>query len=310
MDISVVVPVYGCPNAIQDLHGRLINTLERMKKEYEIILVDDCDGMGSWNEIEKVAEKDKNVKAIQFTKNFGQGRAITAGVHYAQGEWIITMDCDLQDAPENIPLLYERAMEGYDVVFVRRQKRKDSFMVQTFSKLYHKIFSYLSGMSFDYELGTYLIANKRAVDYFRQSKDRGRDLAMYMMWLNFKSDYIELEHDWRYDGKSSYTFKKKWNYAIGVMTTFSNRILYVPIHIGLFSAVVSLFYLVYIFYSYLVLKNNPEGWTALAAAVFFFGGLILSTLGIMGVYLGNIFDMNKSRPLYVVQKSINVENEE
>lgn len=310
MDISVVVPVYGCPNAIQELHQRLVNTLKGMDKKYEIILVDDCDGMGSWNEIEKVAEKDKNVKAIQFTKNFGQGRAITAGVHYAHGEWIITMDCDLQDAPENIPLLYERAMKGYDVVFVRRQKRKDSFIVQTFSKLYHKIFSYLSGMSFDYELGTYLIANKRAIDYFRQSKDRGRDLAMYMMWLNFKSDYIELEHDWRYDGKSSYTFRKKWNYAIGVMTAFSNRILYVPIHIGLFSALISLVYLIYIFYSFFILKNNPEGWTALAAAIFFFGGLILSTLGVMGVYLGNIFDMNKSRPLYVVQKSLNVEDGE
>lgn len=305
MDISVVVPVYGCPNAIPELHKRLGEVLKKMGISYEIILVDDHDQMGSWNEILKVAKEDTNVKAIKLAKNFGQGAAITAGIDKAVGDWIVTMDCDLQDSPEDIPLLYEKVCGGVDVVFVKRQKRKDSFLTQLLSRAFHKVFSYLSEMPYDYEFGTYLIASKRAVEYFRTAKDRGRDFTMYMMWLGLKCDFIELEHKWRYDGKSSYTFRKKWKYAIGVMTTFSNRILYIPIYVGTVTSMGAVIYILYILYSYFILHNNPVGWTALAAAVFFFGGLILSTLGIMGIYLGNVFDMNKSRPLYVIQTEVN-----
>lgn len=310
MDISVVVPVYGCPNAIPELHRRLVETLDKMGASYEIILVDDCDEMGSWEEVKKVALKDKRVKAIHFTRNCGQGRAVAAGVYKATGDWIVPMDCDLQDAPENIPILYDKVRQGgLDVVFVRRQKRKDSFIVQSLSKLFHKVFSYLAEIDFDYSLGTYLIASKRAADYFRKSRDRGRDFTMFLLWLGLKADYVEFEHDRRYDGKSSFTFRKKWEHAISTMTTFSNRILYVPITVGLAAAAGSVLYVLFVFAQFILKINNPEGWNTLAAALFFFSGLILSTLGVIGVYLGNIFDMNKDRPLYVIQEEINCDEE-
>ena len=132
MDISVVIPVYGCPTALVPLHDRLTTVLTKMNVSYEIVMVDDCDKMHSWEEVEKLARTDTHVKTIHFTKNFGQGCAVTAGVREASGDWIITMDCDLQDSPEHIPDLYNKALEGYDVVFVRRRQRKESFLVKLF----------------------------------------------------------------------------------------------------------------------------------------------------------------------------------
>lgn len=306
MDISIVIPVYGCPTAIPELHKRLVETLDNMQVSYEIIMVDDCDEMGSWDYIQKAALSDKRVKAIRLTRNYGQGQAITAGVNRATGDWIVTMDCDLQDAPENIPLLYERAKQGFDVVFVRRRDRKDSFLTKVLSMLYHKLFSYLSELPFDYELGTFLIASKRAANCYRESKVRGRDFTMFLVWTHYRSDSIELEHEERFAGETSYTFIKKWRYAVAVMTAYSNRILYIPIKFGLFVSGVSIGYIILVLISYYCFDGNPVGWSTIAASIFFFGGLILSTLGILGVYIGNIFEVCKDRPFYLVQEEINI----
>ena len=305
MDISVVIPVYGCPSAIAPLHERLTNVLNGMNVSYEIIMVDDCDKMNSWAEVEKAALSDENVKAIHFTKNFGQGSSITAGIRQSVGDWVITMDCDLQDAPENIPDLYANVLNGYDVVFVRRRQRKESLLVRFFAKLYHGILSWFSEVDFDYDLGTFLIASRRASDQYLASKDRGRDFGVFLMWIGFRHAFVEYEQFNRFEGRSSYTFIKKCKYAIGIMTTFSNRILYVPIWVGAIAALFSFVYIIYVFILYFVYNANPEGWSTITAALFFFGGAILSTLGIMGIYLGNIFDMSKDRPLYAIQDSIN-----
>ena len=305
MDISVVIPVYGCPAAVVPLYERLTKVLGEMKVSYEIVMVDDCDKMNSWEEVCKVASADERVKAIHFTRNFGQGCAITAGVRQASGDWIITMDCDLQDSPENIPDLYGKALEGYDVVFVRRRQRKESFFVRLFAKWYHNLLCILSGVDFDYDLATYLIASRRAADQYVLSKDRGRDFGVFLMWLGFKHTFVEYEQKVRYDGKSSFTFGQKLKTAVDIISTYSNRPLYVSIWIGAISAVLSFVYIIYAFIQYFVYNANPEGWTTVAAALFFFGGAVLSTLGIMGIYLGNVFDMSKDRPLYAVQESIN-----
>lgn len=305
VDISVVVPVYGCPTAIPELYRRLKSTLGTMRVTYEIILVDDCDKMNSWDEVKKVSENDSLVKAIHFTKNFGQGSAITAGIKQSQGNWIITMDCDLQDSPENIPDLYSKALSGFDAIFVRRRARKESYLVRLLAKLYHDALCWFSEVDFDYDLGTFLIASRRAADAYLASKDRGRDFGVFLMWIGYRHSFVEYDQAARYEGKSSYTFIKKWRYAIGIMTTFSNRVLYVPIWIGAISALFSFIYIIYVFILFFIYHANPEGWSTITAALFFFGGAILSTLGIMGIYLGNIFDMNKERPLYAIQDSIN-----
>ncbi len=310
IDISVVVPVYGCPEAIPELVRRNTETLMKMGVGYEIILVDDRDGMGSWDVIKKEALADEHVKAISLTRNCGQDKAITAGVTAARGDWIVTMDCDLQDAPENIPMLYEKVREQeLDVLIVRRHDRKDSAIVQLLSKAFHKVFSYLSELDFDYELGTYLIANKRATNLYVHTKGQGRDFTMFLLWTGYKKGFVDLEHETRFAGKSSYTFGRKVEYALRAMTTFSNRVLYVPVYVGAISAIGSLVYIIFVLISWAMHVANPEGWNTLAAAVFFFGGLILSTLGVLGIYIGNIFDVAKERPLYIVQERINIPEE-
>ncbi len=307
IDISVVVPVYGCPEAIPELCRRNTETLKAMGVGYEIILVDDRDGMGSWDAIRKEASADTHIKAISLTKNSGQDKAITAGVSVARGDWIVTMDCDLQDAPENIPMLYEKVrQQELDVLIVRRQDRKDSAIVQLLSKAFHKVFSYLSELDFDYELGTYLIASKRATDLYVHTKGQGRDFTMFLLWTGYRKGFVELEHETRYAGKSSYTFGKKLEYAFRATTTFSNRVLYLPIYVGAVSAFGSLIYILFVIISWAMDVANPDGWNTLAAAVFFFGGLILSTLGVLGIYIGNIFDVAKERPLYIVQETMNL----
>ncbi len=305
MDLSVVIPVYGCPKAVSELHRRLVKTLSNMRISYEIIMVDDCDGMGSWDELKKVAESDGNVKIIRFTKNFGQGRAISAGISESSGDWVVTMDCDLQDSPEGIPDLYEKVKQGFDVVHVRRRARKETFLTRFFAHAYHRIVSYLSEVEFDYDLGTFLIASRRAADAFVASRDRGRDFGMYLMWLSYKHDFVELEQEERYEGKSSYTFRKKCRYALGIITTYSNRLLYIPIWVGALATLGAFVYIVIVFVSFFVFHANPEGWSTLVAAVFFFGGIILSTLGVIGIYVGNVFDMEKERPLFVIQETMN-----
>ncbi len=305
VEISVVVPVYGCPEAIIELYNRTKCTLEKMDIPYEIVLVDDHDSMGSWEYIEDICKKDTHVKGIHFAKNFGQMSAISAGVKESDGNWIITMDCDLQDVPENIPKLYEEAKKGYDVVFVRRRHRTDTKWNLFWAKLFHKLFSYFCELDFDFDLATFLIASRRAADKYNESVDIARDFGMYLMWLGYKHSFIEFEQGERHSGKSSYTFVKKVKYAVSTMTTFSNRILYIPVFVGTISAFCASLYFIYILFTYFVMHKNPEGWTTLAAAIFLFGGLILNALGIMGVYLGNVFEMTKRRPKYIIQKSIN-----
>ena len=306
MEISVVVPVYGCPEALPELHRRIVKTCEEMNVEFEIVLVDDHDGKGSWEEVEKIAVSDTRVKAIHFAKNFGQDRALAAGITVASGNWIVTMDCDLQDAPENIPLLYNKAVsEKLDVVFVRRQKRKDSAIVQLMSKQYHKMFSYLSELPFDYELGTYLIASSKATDYYKRSSGRGKDYTMFLLWLGLKHDFVELEHETRFAGKSSYTLRKKLKYGIDAIVTFSNRLLYIPLYIGALASVIALAYIIYVLVLYFAGIEQPEGWSTIIAFVCFFGGLLLDTLGIIGIYIGNLLDIAKNKTEYVIQDKIN-----
>lgn len=305
-EISIVIPVYGCPGAIPELHRRLKETLDNMKVTYEIIMVDDCDGQGSWEKIEQVASLDKNVIGIRFAHNSGQDRAIAAGVNASKGDYVITMDCDLQDAPENIPIIYNKILnDNIDIVFTKRKQRPESFMTRFLSKLFHRIFSYLSEIEYDYEIGSFLIANRKAVEYYLKDKGRCRDYASFMLWTGLKHEAVYLDHDNRFEGKSSYTFKKKMDLAIRSISSFSTRLLYVPIYVGFFTVILSVMYIIVVIIAKLVWNNQPEGWSTIVASVFLFGGLILSTLGIIGIYIGNTFDIVKDRPLYIIEETIN-----
>lgn len=213
MDISVVVPVYGCKAALRELYTRLCQSLEQICNEFEIILVNDNCPQNSWEVIEELCKEDSRVKGIEMARNFGQIKAITAGLDYSTGDWVVVMDCDLQDRPEEIINLYNKAQEGYDVVFARRKNRKDSFLKVLVSKVFYKIYSFASDGYYDPAICNFSISKRMVIDNYCKMRELHRAFVIYVKWLGFKQTAIDVEHDPRKEGKSSYDMKKRFKMA-------------------------------------------------------------------------------------------------
>lgn len=307
MDISVVVPVYGCRAALEELHERLTRTLSEITVNYEIILVNDACPQNSWETIEQLCKKDEKVVGIEMARNFGQIQAITAGLDYSTGEWVVVMDCDLQDRPEEIINLYNKAMEGYDAVFAKRKNRKDSFLKVLVSKVFYKIYSYASDGHYDPEVCNFSIVNRKMVDNYCQMRELHRAYVIYMKWLGFKQTEIEVEHDARKEGKSSYNFKKRLNMALSILTSQSDKLLKLMVMCGFGLTLVSAIVLLALVVNYFV-NHVTVGWTSTIAAICMVGGLLMVSIGVVGVYVGNIFMQVKERPLYVTRQIKNARN--
>ena len=305
MDISVVIPVYGCREAVPELYKRLVTTLEGMNRSFEIIMVDDSCPQGSWAEIEKLCESDERVVGLKLSRNFGQMRAITAGLEKSVGDLVVVMDCDLQDRPEYLPLFLDKIEEGYDIVYSKRKERKDSFIVKGFSRAFYALYNKLSDMKYDFEVGNYSMAKRKVVDAFLTMKEQNRYYIMFLMWLGYNDTTIAIESDERFAGKSSYTFDKKVKLAVNLITEQSDKPLVMSVKLGFLISFVSMLFLVYLTIRYFVVKDLDVGWPSIIAAVYLMGGLLLSALGIVGIYVGNIFSESKGRPIYVLDDILN-----
>ena len=310
MDISVVIPVYGCREAVPELYKRLVATLEAAGKSFEIIMVDDHCPQGSWEEIEKLCAKDNRVVGIKLSRNFGQMRAITAGLEKSVGDLVTVMDCDLQDRPEFLPLFLDKIDEGYDIVYSKRKDRKDTFIVKALSRSFYAVYNKLSDMKYDFEVGNYSIAKRKVVDAFLEMKEQNRDYIMFLMWLGYNDTTIELESDERFAGKSSYTFSKKVNLAVSLITAQSNKPLFIAVKLGFILSFAAFLFLIYLVIRNYTLKDLDIGWPSVIASIYMMGGLMLSALGIVGIYIGNIFSESKGRPIYVIDEILNRHEEE
>lgn len=308
MDISVVVPVYGCRAAIPELHRRLCESLGTIANTFEIILVDDCCPQNSWEEIQKVCEQDSRVVGIHLSRNFGQIRAITAGLDKSQGDWVVVMDCDLQDRPEAIPELYAKAQEGYDVVFARREGRKDSTITKFLSRCFYKVYDYFTEGTFDSSICNFSISRRIVVDSYCRMREQNRAYTMFIRWLGFRETAIDMSADERYEGKSSYNMRRKLKMAFEIITSQSNKPLFFSIKVGFVIAAIALLYIIYLILRYLIVGDVLLGWTSTIASVYLMGGIILAAVGVVGIYVGNIFNETKNRPLYVIAECINDDN--
>lgn len=304
LDISVVVPVYGCPSALPELHRRLADVLESMGKTFEIILVDDNCPQNSWLQIERLAMLDTRVIGIRLSRNFGQTRAITAGLDICRGKWVVVMDCDLQDRPEAIPLLYAKAQEGYDVVFARRVKRKDSPVTKFLSRAFYKVYGYLTESTYDGAICNFSISRRIVIENFCRMREYNRDYSMFIQWLGFRQGTIDMEGDERYEGKSSYNLRRKIHLAGEIITAQSDKPLRVSIAIGFIIAALAFLYLLYTVIQFFI-EPVPMGYTTTVASIYLMGGLTLISIGVAGKYIGNIFTEVKQRPLYVVAETLN-----
>lgn len=305
MDISVVIPVYGCRAALGELHRRLCESLEKITDSFEIILVDDFCPQNSWEEIQKICAKDSRVIGMHLSRNFGQIRAITAGLDKSQGDWVVVMDCDLQDKPEAIVDLYNKAQEGYDVVFARRNGRKDTAITKFLSKCFYKVYDYFTDGNFDSAICNFSISKRIVIDSYCRMREQNRAYTLFIKWLGFKQTAIDIDAQERYEGKSSYNFRKKTKMAFEVITSQSNKPLMFSVKAGFIIAMISLIYIIVLILRKLIVADVSIGWTSMIASIYLMGGILLCAVGVVGIYVGNIFNETKNRPLYIVEQCLN-----
>jgi len=298
--LSVVIPVYKAQDCLLELYRRLHDALAPITADFEIILVEDCGGDDSWKIIQQLSAGDPRVKGIQFSRNFGQHYGITAGLDACDGEWVVVMDCDLQDRPEEIPRLYAKAQEGFDVVLARRGKRNDPWLKRAASQIFYKLFSYLADMDYDGESGNFRIISRKVVVAFRQMREQLRFFGGLVNWLGFPTASIAVEHGERFAGESTYTYRKLWKLAADTIIAYSDKPLRMAIKFGFTLALLAFVYGLYIIYHAVVHGTAVSGWSSLIVSLYFIGGVIISILGTMGIYLGKTFDESKKRPLYVI----------
>lgn len=307
--ISVVIPVYKAEHSLDELYQRLKAALETISPDFEIVLVEDCGGDNSWQVIERLAAADPRVRGIQFSRNFGQHYGITAGLDHCKGDWVVVMDCDLQDRPEEIPRLYAKAQEGYDIVLARRGARQDPLLKRIASWLFYRVFSYLADIEYDGESGNFRIMSRKVVANVRRMREQLRFFGGLVQWMGFPTAGIEVEHDERFEGKSTYTFAKLWKLAAETIIAYSDKPLRLAVRVGFVMALFSFCYGAYILGRALLYGSPIPGWNSLIVSLYFIGGIIISILGIIGIYLGKTFDESKKRPLYIIRKATFAEAE-
>lgn len=301
--ISVVIPVYKAKDCLHELYSRLKKTLEIITLDFEIILVEDCGHDGSWEIIKALSKKDHRLKGLQFSRNFGQHYGITAGLDYCDGDWVVVMDCDLQDRPEEIIALYKKAQEGFDVVVTNRGKRKDPLIKRLSSHFFHRIFNYFLELNYNIGEGNFRIISRKVVNYCREMREQLRFFTTQIAWMGFTTAEVEVIHAERYAGKSSYNFKKLVKLATEAIIAYSDKPLKLAIKLGFSISTVAFIFGFYVVCRALIYGKTVLGWSSLIASIYFIGGIIIAYLGVLGVYLGKTFDETKKRPLYIVRET-------
>lgn len=302
-DISVVVPLYMCSESVEELTSRLKTVFSTITERYEIILVNDGSPQNDWQIAQRLATEDGHIISVNLSRRFGQHIAITAGLNYCRGSWIVVMDGDLQDKPEFIPNLYAKAQEGYDVVFARRAERKDTFIKKLTSKWFLKIFNYLAGSEGDSTLSNFGIYSKQVIDNYLKFGEHYRIFPLLVKWQGFNIATIDVDHGERLYGKSSYNYPMLFSLALDVVVSHTNKPLKMSIQFGFLLALFSLTYLCWLVIRKFIF-DVPLGWTSIMTSIFFVGGLLFANIGLLGLYIGKIYDETKGRPLFLVREVV------
>ena len=308
MILSIVIPVFKAEYIIDELIVRIQNSISQITEDYELILIEDFSPDNSWSLILKYTKLDSRIKGLKLSRNFGQQYAITAGLDFSKGDWIVVMDCDLQDQPEEIYKLYRKALEGYDIVFANRKERKDKFFKRLSSKIFHKIYRYFSGIDSDEGIANFGIYSRKVINEFKKLKEKARSFSTLIGYLGFSKTKIDVEHAERYEGKSTYTFSKLIELSLDVVLSNSNKPLKLSVGLGFIMSFVSIILGVYNLIAHYSGMIDVPGYTSTIFSIWFVGGLLTFVLGIVGLYIGKIFDQVKDRQLYIVDQCINIDS--
>lgn len=304
IELSIVTPVYGDKNNVKLLYDELIVVLKKLNLKYEIIMVNDCCPYGSGDEIEKLANIDTNLKFIDLSRNFGQHNAIKAGIDYSSGNYVVVMDCDLQDKPSDIIPMYEKIKEGYDIVFGIRKERIDKFSKKFLSKSFRFIERYLSNYVSEYDHGNFSIITKQVADEFKKINNVNFNYRTIIYYLGFKTGYIDIIKNKRAEGKSCYNLVKGFKLAVKRIIANSNKPLLFGIPCILISCLGMIIFLIKVILDYTY--RTSLQFDFIVFSIYLIATLIFMFLSIIGLYIGGIFEEVKIKPLYVIKKTINL----
>jgi dolichol-phosphate mannosyltransferase len=308
---TIIIPIFNEEENLPELYLRLSSVMEGLcsregypHDSFEILMVDDGSKDSSWRLIKGLHEKDPRVKGISFSRNFGHHIAITAGLDNARGEAVVLMDGDLQDPPEEIPKLYEKFREGYDVVYAIRGRREDPVQKKMTSWIFLRVLKKISNVDINLQAGIFRIVSRRCVENMRRLREESRFLTGLMNWVGFPQTGVEIERSRRYAGKTKYSAFKLVKLAWHGMTSFSYIPLQLASYFGFGVAAISFLMGLYMIYRKLFLGIPILGYASIVVSLFFLGGVILLVLGVIGEYIGRIYTEVQDRPLYVVKEEI------
>ena len=304
--ISIVSPEYKGASMVDELVRRIKENLEPITPEYEIILVNDASPDDTWERIKEQCAADTRIKGVNLSRNFGENYAITAGLSFAAGDWVIVMDCDLQNRPEDIPLLYAKAQEGYDIVYAQRVHKKFSVWRRMASSIYHGIFQWLSGIKQDSSIAEFGIYYRKVIAEYNRLPEAARSFGSLVSTLGFRSTAIPVTHADRGEGESAYSFSKLLKIAMDVILSNSNKPLKLAVKLGAAIVLVSVLLIIYSLIEHYV-AVLPAGFSSTFISIWFLGGLNIFILGVVGLYVDRIFNQVKGRPLFIVSDTLNLE---
>lgn len=305
MEISVISPVYQAEQIVEELCSRLLAVLPTISTQFEIILVEDGSRDQSWQKVESICAKHKEITGLKLSRNFGQHNAIAAGLRLSKGDWVVVMDCDLQDDPGEIPGLYQKTKEGYDIVLAQRTVRQDSVIKKFYSKWFYKFYSYFTDTRQDETVANFGIYKSDVIRSVNEIGDYERVFPTLVQWVGFRSTSIEVKHQERFHGKSSYNFLKLFSLAFKMIISFSDKPLRIALVIGLMISFASFCFGIFYLFESLTGRITEPGFASIIISIWFLGGTILFFIGILGLYIGRIFEKVKNRPNYIIEKRRN-----
>jgi dolichol-phosphate mannosyltransferase len=306
---SLIIPIYNEEETIPELYRRVSDVMDSLDDSVELILINDGSGDRSLNLIRELQERDARVCYISFARNFGHQAAVTAGLNFARGQVIVVLDADLQDPPELIPSMINRWQDGYHVVYAQRTKRKkESWFKRLTAYVFYRLLQQLADVDIPADTGDFCLMDRQVVDLLNSMPERNRYIRGLRAWIGFRQTAVKFERDPRFAGEVKYTFKKSLALAINSLVSFSKIPLRLSTYLGLFSALIALFMALLVLYWRLQQPDSPvTGLATILIAVFFLGSVQLISIGILGEYIGRIYEEVKGRPAYTIAEIAGLE---
>ncbi|WP_129727007.1 glycosyltransferase family 2 protein [Ectobacillus funiculus] len=304
MRYSIIIPVYNEEAVVEETYRRLTGVMKSLQESYELLFINDGSKDRTAEIVEGISKRDHSVKLLDFSRNFGHQIAITAGMDYARGEAIIIIDADLQDPPELIPDMIEKWKDGYEVVYAKRAKRKGETLFKKWTAaIFYRTLRSLTEVDIPIDTGDFRLMDRRVCEAMRSVREKNRFVRGLVSWVGFRQTAIEYERDERFAGETKYPLKKMLRFSMDGITSFSHKPLRLATYLGFLISFSSFIYLLVSVCQRLFTTNTVSGWTSLIACVLLLNGVILILLGILGEYVGRIYDETKGRPLYLLRNN-------